>query len=227
LSGTMQLFSHADPSKVTVLQIHGITESGGDAPPLLRIAVNNGNVYAFIKTDSTGDTTKSVLLLAGIDSSWFSCTVRMQNSHILISINDTQKLDENVSYWKYPNYLKAGCYPQSHSGTVTLKFSQLFASVTTTGITTQRQQTKWHSLNVFPNPCNPSTRIQFILTKQQDAHIRIVNLLGQTIADIVQTQLPAGTYSYTWNTATCASGIYFCLLKTDNDIECQKIIVMK
>jgi len=41
--------SHADPDKVTVLQIHGITDQGDNAPPLLRVAVDNGDVYAHIK----------------------------------------------------------------------------------------------------------------------------------------------------------------------------------
>src|SRR5262249_26385086 len=38
LSGEFRVISQLSPNKVTVLQIHGIEDDGGKAPPLLRIA---------------------------------------------------------------------------------------------------------------------------------------------------------------------------------------------
>ena len=62
LSGEFRVTSKLTPDKVTALQIHGITEQGEDAPPLLRIAVNKGDLVAIIKTDTEGDKVETVVL---------------------------------------------------------------------------------------------------------------------------------------------------------------------
>ncbi len=46
LTGEVRVVSHLQPDKLTVLQIHGITAEGDNAPPLLRIAINHGDLYA-------------------------------------------------------------------------------------------------------------------------------------------------------------------------------------
>ena len=52
LVGEVRVVSNLEPDKLTVLQIHGITPDGDNAPPLLRIAVDDGNLYAAVKADA-------------------------------------------------------------------------------------------------------------------------------------------------------------------------------
>lgn len=125
MSATLKVISHADPSKVTVLQIHGITAGGGNAPPLLRIALNDGNLYAFIKTDNSGNRTDRILLVPAINEDVFTCTVKVEDKNLIISVNGVEKVNRSLDFWEYKNYFKAGCYPQSHSGTVNVVFSKL------------------------------------------------------------------------------------------------------
>ena len=125
LTATIHVQSKANPDKVTVMQIHGITDSNENAPPLLRIALNNGDLYAFLKTNNYGNKTESVLLYKGINEQKFTCSITVKDKHIIIGVNGKEKLNRDFSFWEYKNYFKAGCYPQSHSGTVTVMFDDL------------------------------------------------------------------------------------------------------
>jgi hypothetical protein len=127
LSGIINVDSTANPDKVTVLQIHGITDAGDNAPPLLRIAVDNGDIYAHIKRDNSGDTTDHIKMLPSIGKKDFECTVKIENKHMIISVNGVEKVNKDLSFWKYPNYFKAGCYPQALKGKVHVTFKALRA----------------------------------------------------------------------------------------------------
>lgn len=125
LSATISVDSNANPNKVTVLQIHGITDSGGNAPPLLRVALNNRSLYAFIKTDNSDRDTERVVLATNVRTNVFRCTIDVDRGRLVIRTNGSKKVDRDVSYWQYANYFKAGCYPQSHQGAITVKFNDL------------------------------------------------------------------------------------------------------
>ena len=125
LSAEVRAVAHLDPDKVTVLQIHGITEDGGDAPPLLRIALNHGDLYAMIKPDNEGERTDSILLKKGVGTNWFKVEIAVKNRSLAISVDGQQKLTHSLAYWKYPNYFKAGCYPQATKGTADIFFRKL------------------------------------------------------------------------------------------------------
>ena len=127
LSGEFCVESHLTPDKVTAMQIHGIMPDGSDAPPLLRIAVNQGNLMAMIKTDSTGDATESVPLRKELGSNWVKVEISVKNKQLTISVDNAVKVTRSLAFWKYPNYFKAGCYPQATSGSVDVLFRKLKA----------------------------------------------------------------------------------------------------
>lgn len=59
----------------------------------------------------------------------------------------------------------------------------------------------------FPNPFNPSTTIEFGLPARSYIRLRVFNVLGQVVADLVTGDEGAGYHSVVWN-ASVASGIY-------------------
>ncbi len=66
----------------------------------------------------------------------------------------------------------------------------------------------------YPNPFNPVTRIQFDLPEQSTVTVTIYNALGQTMMQLFDGVVDAGTQSILWNTETesntfVGSGIYF------------------
>jgi len=127
LTGEVRVVSHLQPDKVTVLQIHGITAEGDNAPPLLRIAVNHGDLFADLKPDATGDKTESILLKPGVKSSYVKVAVIVIASQLRIDVDGEQKLARDLSYWKFSNYFKAGLYPQATQGTAQVFFRSLKA----------------------------------------------------------------------------------------------------
>lgn len=66
----------------------------------------------------------------------------------------------------------------------------------------------------FPNPFNPSTKIQFLLNRADNVEISIHNSLGELI-DYKQNSLSAGFYSFEY-ISKGAAGIYFYTIKTSD-----------
>jgi photosystem II stability/assembly factor-like uncharacterized protein len=60
----------------------------------------------------------------------------------------------------------------------------------------------------FPNPFNPSTTITYSLPTPSLVRLQILNLIGQQVAELVNTDQEAGDHFVKWE-ANLASGIYF------------------
>ncbi len=60
----------------------------------------------------------------------------------------------------------------------------------------------------YPNPFNPSTNIRYGLPSSSRVSLKIYNILGQQVTDLVNTEQSAGWYETVWN-ANVASGLYF------------------
>ncbi|MEJ2635772.1 MAG: glycoside hydrolase family 66 protein [Calditrichia bacterium] len=81
----------------------------------------------------------------------------------------------------------------------------------------------------FPNPFNPSTRIEFYLLHRARLRIDIYNTLGQKIITLANRLFGPGRHSVKWQPAdNLASGIYICRLYIENQIkESKKLLFMK
>lgn len=60
----------------------------------------------------------------------------------------------------------------------------------------------------YPNPFNPSTTIQYALPARSRVRLRIYNVLGQVVTDLINTEQSAGWNQVVWN-ANVSSGLYF------------------
>ncbi|MDR3401522.1 MAG: polysaccharide lyase family 7 protein [Chthoniobacter sp.] len=127
LTGEVRVVSHLQPDKLTVLQIHGITPEGDNAPPLLRIAINHGDLYAALKPENSGDKTDMVLLKAGVKTSYVKVAIVVKSGQLHIAVDGQEKLVRDLSYWKFSNYFKAGLYPQATQGSAQVFFRSLKA----------------------------------------------------------------------------------------------------
>ncbi|HLJ57674.1 MAG TPA: polysaccharide lyase family 7 protein [Chthonomonadaceae bacterium] len=125
LSGEFRVASHLKPDKVTTLQIHGIQADHSDAPPLLRIARNSGDLVAAIKTDAEGRKTEIVPLKRAVGDGFVLVDIVVKDRILTIDVDGEQKLRRDLSYWKFLDYFKAGCYPQATDGTVDVFFRKL------------------------------------------------------------------------------------------------------
>jgi hypothetical protein len=60
----------------------------------------------------------------------------------------------------------------------------------------------------YPNPFNPSTTIRYALPSRSYVKLEILNLLGQRVVELVNSEQDAGYYNVQW-TPNAPSGIYF------------------
>jgi len=127
ISAMVHTESHLSPDKVTVVQIHGMTEDKKNAPPLLRVALNNGNLVAIIKTDSTGKQNDTTPLVKDLGSKPVKIDVVVEGGQLKILADGQIKVTRSLAFWPFQNYFKAGCYPQAKKGTVDVMFSSLSA----------------------------------------------------------------------------------------------------
>jgi hypothetical protein len=79
----------------------------------------------------------------------------------------------------------------------------------------------------FPNPFNPSTTIEFSISKTEFVTLKIYNLLGQEVALLVSDKLNVGRYRYEWDAGSLANGIYLYRIQSGDFIEVKKMVLMK
>ena len=84
----------------------------------------------------------------------------------------------------------------------------------------------------YPNPFKEITNISFLVPSQQRVVLRIYDSSGRAIKDIVNQDLPAGAYKYTWNGTdmnyrSMQTGIYYYRLEIGDKWETGKIVLMR
>jgi hypothetical protein len=79
----------------------------------------------------------------------------------------------------------------------------------------------------YPNPFNPSTTIRYALPGAADVELTVLNLLGQTVARLVDKRQGAGYHELTFDGSSLASGVYLCRLLAGGNAETRKLILLK
>jgi hypothetical protein len=79
----------------------------------------------------------------------------------------------------------------------------------------------------YPNPFNPSTTIYFSIPTEEFVNLKVFNALGQEVANLVNEEKPAGSYSVPFDASTLTSGIYFYKISAGSFAETKKMILMK
>jgi protocatechuate 3,4-dioxygenase beta subunit len=92
--------------------------------------------------------------------------------------------------------------------------------------------TKLELLSNFPNPFNPETKISINLPLTNKVRLVIYNVLGQFVNELVNDELPAGTYTFIWNGTdisgkAVSTGVYFYAIETENRQLVKKMILSK
>ena len=79
----------------------------------------------------------------------------------------------------------------------------------------------------YPNPFNPVTTIFYQLPQQAHVTLKIYNIQGRKVAELVQSEQAAGRYQVTWNARNMAGGIYFLRLRAGAFEAVRKMSLMK
>ncbi|GJQ64513.1 MAG: hypothetical protein SCALA702_35660 [Melioribacteraceae bacterium] len=79
----------------------------------------------------------------------------------------------------------------------------------------------------YPNPFNPSTVISFTLPEASNVKLSIFNVLGQKVAELVNSNLEAGTHNVDFSASHMSSGVYLYKLETPQFSATRKMILIK
>jgi len=105
--------------------------------------------------------------------------------------------------------------------------------ITGVGDTTPQLLPAGGFVGVSPNPFNPRTEIEFVLTRPNLAQLNVYNLRGQLVRSLVNGRLEAGTYPVVWDGTDDAgsrmgSGTYFARLRIGAEVmQVQKLTLVK
>jgi len=79
----------------------------------------------------------------------------------------------------------------------------------------------------YPNPFNPTTTISFSLPEAGNVKLDIYNIMGQTVATLVDEYRQAGTHEVIWNANGIASGVYFYRLTAGEFTDTKRMLLLK
>lgn len=85
----------------------------------------------------------------------------------------------------------------------------------------------FHLTQNYPNPFNPITMIKYDLPEDARVLLRIYDILGREVVELVNEERPTGSYEVEFNAGTLASGIYFYRIQAGSFVDTKKMILLK
>jgi fibronectin type 3 domain-containing protein len=79
----------------------------------------------------------------------------------------------------------------------------------------------------FPNPFNPSTKINYQLPMTSNVELTVYNLVGQKVATLVSERQEAGYYLVEWDATRFSSGVYFYRIQANDFSNVRKMILVR
>ncbi len=79
----------------------------------------------------------------------------------------------------------------------------------------------------YPNPFNPSTTIKYSVADAGQVNLTVYNIMGQKVAELVNSSKAAGTYTVQWDAANAASGLYFYKLNSAGRTMTKQMMLIK
>ncbi len=79
----------------------------------------------------------------------------------------------------------------------------------------------------YPNPFNPSTTIEYALPKSGLVSLKVYNILGQQVKDLVHEVQAAGHQRVRFDAGSLATGVYFYRIQAGSFTQVKKMLLLK
>ncbi len=79
----------------------------------------------------------------------------------------------------------------------------------------------------YPNPFNPSTIISYTLAERSNVTLKVYDVLGKEVANLVNNSQEAGTHQVTFDASNLATGLYIYTLNAGNFTSSKKMMLIK
>lgn len=80
---------------------------------------------------------------------------------------------------------------------------------------------------IFPNPFNPSTKIEYDVPKESDIKIEVFDIKGQHVSTLLDSHTSPGKYELVWKADSISSGVYFVRMKAESFVQTKKCLFLK
>ncbi|MBX7047483.1 MAG: T9SS type A sorting domain-containing protein [Ignavibacteria bacterium] len=157
-----------------------------------------------------------------------------ENSTVALNVSATQVSYNGKTYY-FQRWLGSGT--NSYTGTnstanltMSNPISQIaiYDTINTaiSGIGTEIPE-KYNLYQNYPNPFNPATNIRFDLPSSSFTSLKVFDINGREVADLISQKLAAGKYEYAFNAASLASGVYYFKLVSGDFTQIKKMMLVK
>lgn len=79
----------------------------------------------------------------------------------------------------------------------------------------------------FPNPFNPTTRVEFQIPKSSHVSLVVYDISGKEVAKLLDEEMISGTHAVSFDASRMASGIYLYRLQTETSSDTKRMILLK
>jgi hypothetical protein len=79
----------------------------------------------------------------------------------------------------------------------------------------------------YPNPFNPTTKINFSLINNEFVNLSVYDVLGQKVAELVNSNMNAGNYKVDFDASKLSTGVYIYRLTTPTQSISKKMSLLK
>jgi len=79
----------------------------------------------------------------------------------------------------------------------------------------------------FPNPFNPTTTFDFTIPRDEFVSLKIYNMLGEEVANVMEKKFSAGHYQVKWESLGLTTGLYFYRLQAGDFVQTKKFTLLR
>jgi mannan endo-1,4-beta-mannosidase len=116
----------------------------------------------------------------------------------------------------------------SSTNNIIKEYSFLMASLrVSTGVVEENSIRTFKLDQNYPNPFNPSTIIGYQIPNTGHVTLKVYDILGREIVNLIHGMKEAGYYSVIFDGSRLSSGVYFYRLEAGKNIQVKKLILLK
>lgn len=79
----------------------------------------------------------------------------------------------------------------------------------------------------YPNPFNPKTTIAFTIPRRGNVSVKIYNVLGEEVAELLRTVLEPGTYTVEFDSQDLGTGQYYYVVSSGDQFRIKKMLLIR
>ena len=83
------------------------------------------------------------------------------------------------------------------------------------------------AVDIYPNPFNPTTTIEFSMPQTEFVMVKVYNIVGNEITTLINDELSIGYHSIQWDGSHQPSGVYFVKIQSIGFVQTRKMVLLK